>query len=213
MLFLSGSAILFAVYFRTKSIKGTPLVQLVESFRNPEGQPRQRILASLGDARLPEAELTLIARAIEDHLLGNPQLLSESPLSDEAASWVVRIIPLLGRSKAAKPVATDKVDGVLTDKIQTENVVQYGPQCIAMAAWNELRLTEMLAAAGLNPAQAATAQLMVANRLNRATERMGTHRLVTPHRPARATRHPHHQDHQGQALPDQRSAFVAPQNH
>ncbi len=153
------------MFFRTKSIKGTPLLQLVESFRNPEGLPRQRILASLGDARLPEAEKTLIARALEDHLSGKLPLLTESPLSDEAASWVARILPLLGRSKTAKPADTDKLDGVIIDKIYTENLVQFGPQCIAMAAWNQLGLTEMLTEAGLNPAQAATAQLMVANRL------------------------------------------------
>lgn len=153
------------MYFRTKIIKDTPVVQLVESFRNPEGQPRQRVLASLGDARLPEAEKTQIARAVEDHLLGKAKLSIDSPLSDEASSWVARILQLLGRSKSAKPASIDKIDGVLLDKIQTENVVQFGPQCIAMAAWNELGLTEMLEGAGLNPAQAATAQLMVANRL------------------------------------------------
>ena len=153
------------MYFRTKTVKGTPVVQLVESFRNPEGQPRQRILASLGDARLPDAEKNGIARAVEDHLLGKPPLPIDAPLSQEAASWVTRILQLLGRSKAAKPAATDKIDGVLLDKIQTENVVQFGPQCVAMAAWNALGLTGLLEQAGLNPAQAATAQLMVANRL------------------------------------------------
>ena len=78
------------------------------------------------------------------------------------------ILQLLGRSKAAKaakPATTDKIDGVLLDKIQTENVVQFGPQCVAMAAWNALGLTGLLEEGGLNPAQAATAQLMVANRL------------------------------------------------
>ncbi len=44
------------VYFRTKTIKGTPLVQLVESYRNAEGQSRQRVVASLGDADIPEGE-------------------------------------------------------------------------------------------------------------------------------------------------------------
>ncbi|MFT5405442.1 MAG: hypothetical protein ACI9DF_004291, partial [Verrucomicrobiales bacterium] len=37
------------MYFRTKTIKGTPLLQLVESYRNAEGSPRQRVVASLGD--------------------------------------------------------------------------------------------------------------------------------------------------------------------
>jgi hypothetical protein len=161
-----ASLILSGVYFRTKIVKGTPVVQLVESFRNSEGQPRQRILASLGDAHLPEVEKTCIARAVEDHLLGNPPLSMDAPLSQGATSWVTRILQLLGRSKTAKSATTTrKIDGVLLDKIQTENVVQFGPQCVAMAAWSELGLTGLLEDAGLNPAQAATAQLMVANRL------------------------------------------------
>ena len=58
------------MYFRTKFIKGTPLVQLVQSFRNEEGQPRQRVIASLGDAKLPEADKPLIAEAVERQLQG-----------------------------------------------------------------------------------------------------------------------------------------------
>ena len=38
------------MFFRTKIVKDTPLVQLVEAFRNAEGLPRQRVVASLGDA-------------------------------------------------------------------------------------------------------------------------------------------------------------------
>ncbi|MEN9022352.1 MAG: hypothetical protein ABF370_17795 [Verrucomicrobiales bacterium] len=38
-----------AVYFRTKTIKGTPLLQFVESYSKAEGSPRQRVVASLGD--------------------------------------------------------------------------------------------------------------------------------------------------------------------
>jgi hypothetical protein len=111
------------MYFRTKIIKNTPVVQLVESFRNPEGQPRQRILASLGDASLPEAQKTQILRAIEGHLLGESTLAIDTPLSDDASSWVARILPLLVRSKTTKPASMEKIDGVLLDKIQTENVV------------------------------------------------------------------------------------------
>lgn len=48
------------MYFRTKTIKDSKLVQLVESYRNEEGQPRQRVVVSLGDAQLPEIEKHLI---------------------------------------------------------------------------------------------------------------------------------------------------------
>jgi hypothetical protein len=58
------------VYFRTKTIKGTPLLQLVESYRNAEGSPRQRVVASLGDAVIPEAEKDDIAGAVTRCLRG-----------------------------------------------------------------------------------------------------------------------------------------------
>jgi hypothetical protein len=48
------------VIFRTKSIKGSKLVQWVESYRNQEGPPRQRVIVSLGDAQLPDPEQALI---------------------------------------------------------------------------------------------------------------------------------------------------------
>jgi transposase len=152
------------VYFRTKSIKGTPLVQLVQSYRNAEGLPRQRVIASLGDAKLPEAEKPSIARAVERHLQGDRNLF-EADLSGEAASWVARLIQLAGCSKSAAPVASTSLNGVLLDEIETSNVVQLGPQLVARQAWEELRFTPMLEELGLNASQIATAQLMIANRL------------------------------------------------
>jgi len=153
-----------AMFFRTKTIKGTPLVQLVEAFRNAEGQPRQRVVVSLGEARLPESEKHLIARAVGSHLLGQADLLS-ADLSEEATTWVRRILQLAGRSKSARPVCGETVDGVVVERVESENVVQLGPQLAALEAWNHLGLTPMLAQAGLNPSQIATAQLLVANRL------------------------------------------------
>src|SRR6056297_2099968 len=111
------------MFFRTKTVKGTPLVQLVESYRNPEGQPRQRVVASLGDADIAQADKKPIARAVEDHLRGQSDLL-DPDLSEEAARWVTRILQVTGRSKSASPARTETIDGVLVDHIATENVVQ-----------------------------------------------------------------------------------------
>ena len=151
------------MYFRTKFIKGTPLVQLVQSFRNPEGQPRQRVIASLGDAKLSEADKPLIAQAVERHLQGVRDFL-DTNLSEEATSWVARIVQLAGSSKSAAPVTSESVDGVILEKIETSNVVQLGPQLVALQAWEELKFTPMLEALGMNPSQIATAKLMIANR-------------------------------------------------
>lgn len=152
------------MFFRTKTVKGTPLVQLVESFRNAEGLPRQRVVASLGDAHIPEVDKKPIARAVEDQLRGQSDMLDPC-LSDEGVRWVARILKLTERSKSARPTRTETVDGVLVDDITTENVVQFGPQLVACAAWCALGLDQILSDAGFNKAQSATAQLLVTNRL------------------------------------------------
>lgn len=152
------------MYFRTKSIKGSHLVQLVHSYRNSDGLPRQRVIASLGDAKLPEAEKSLIASAVERRIHGEGDFF-DSSLSPEATAWVDRIVQLAGRSQAAKPVPQATVDGVILDSIETTDVVELGPELLALKAWEELRFTPMLEALGMNPSAIATAQLMVSNRL------------------------------------------------
>ena len=153
-----------ARFFRTKIIKGASLLQLVESYRNAEGQPRQRVVVSLGDARLPVGEQAAIARAVRGHLLGQSELLPED-LSEQAAGWVRRILQLASRSKSARPVCEKTIDGVVADRVESENVVEFGPQLVALEAWGQLGLGPMLEETGLNPSQIATAQLLVAARL------------------------------------------------
>ena len=152
------------MFFRTKSIKGTPLLQLVQSFRDEQGQPRQRVIASLGDAQLPENEERPIALAVQSRLQGEQDLF-EADLSKEALNWVARIVALAARSKASAPLGTALVDGVLIDQIETEQVMEFGPELVALEAWEKLGLTPILADLGFNASSIATAKLMVANRL------------------------------------------------
>lgn len=154
------------MYFRTKTVKGTPLVQLVESYRNSESQPRQRVIASLGDALLPEDEKRDIAKAVESALRGQTDWLASEALSQDASTWVARIVQLARNSKGGNAVIeAATVDGVLLDEIETQNVVQLGPQLVAMKAWEALALSSLLEELGMNPSAIATAQLMVSNRL------------------------------------------------
>jgi transposase len=123
-----------------------------------------RVIASLGDAKLPEAEKSLIANALERRIHGEGDFF-DSSLSPEATAWVDRIVQLAGRSQAAKPVPQATLDGVILDSIETTDVVELGPELLALKAWEELRFTPMLEALGMNPSAIATAQLMVSNRL------------------------------------------------
>lgn len=153
------------MFFRTKQIKGTPLLQLVEAYRNPEGQPRQRVLASLGNAALPAGDPRHLAKAVEHQINGQDDWLDET-ISADAAAWVVHVASLAKRSKGAtQSVGGSVIDGVLLDEIQTQQVVELGPQLVAMKAWDALGFTPMLQNLGMNPTAIATAQVMISNRL------------------------------------------------
>lgn len=153
------------MFFRKKIIKNTPLVQLVQSYRNAEGNPRQRIVASLGDAQLPAGEEKAIAHRVGQRLKGESDLFEED-LSEAGAAWVTRILKVAESSKAARPAdRSPVVDGVLVDQVETENVVGFGAELVALEAWNDLGLTSILKELKIPEKQIATAQLMVANRL------------------------------------------------
>lgn len=155
------------MYFRTKKIKNTSLVQLVESYRNEEGQPRQRVVASLGDASLPRDELKIIAQTVERRLLGQEELLLEpNELSEEASNWVTKILKIASQSSYASAKAdTTTVDGVLVDKVVSENIVELGAELVAMHAWDALDLSSILKDTGIPEQVVPTAKLMIANRL------------------------------------------------
>lgn len=60
----------------------------VESYRNWESQPRQRVIASLGDASLPENQKRDSANAVESALGGQTDWLANKALSQDASTWV-----------------------------------------------------------------------------------------------------------------------------
>jgi transposase len=153
------------MFFRTKTVRGTTVLQLVESYRNAEGLPRQRVLASLGDASVPVEERGAIAMAVELRLRGE-ELLFPARLSRNGAEWVVRILKIAQQAKAvALAPGTTRLDGVMVDGIRTDDVVGFGPHLVALKAWEALGITAVLRDLGMGPEQVATAQLVVANRL------------------------------------------------
>lgn len=153
------------MFFREKSVRGSRVLQLVESYRNAEGQPRQRVLASLGDANIPRSEYKAIARAVERRL-HREELILPVELSVEAASWVVRIARLAEQTRSIPlKAAKTQLDGVLADQIRTDDVVGFGPHLAGLSAWNALGLSGILKQQGMSAERIALAQLMVINRL------------------------------------------------
>jgi transposase len=153
------------MFFRRKVIKQTPLLQLVESYRDGEGRPRQRIVASLGKAELPEGSERIIARCVEEHLRGQRDFFDDK-ISAEQAEWVARIVKVAERTRSARVNRSEaKLDGVIVEQVETLNVVEFGPEWVGMEAWRALGLTEKLQGLGLSRRGISTAQAMVINRI------------------------------------------------
>ena len=52
------------MFFRRKDSTSGRVLQLLESYRNPQGQPRHRVVISLGDAAFAQADWKAAATAI-----------------------------------------------------------------------------------------------------------------------------------------------------
>jgi len=153
------------MFFREKRVKQTRLVQLVESYRDSEGHPRQRIVASLGDAELPEGSRRRIARCVQERLEGQRDLF-DIQLDGKESEWVDRIMKLAERTRSAQQErGNELLDGVIASDIETINVVEFGPELVGMAAWDALGLSRKLSELGLNKRAISLAQVMVVNRL------------------------------------------------
>ena len=71
------------MFFRQKKSPSGQCLQLLESYRNGQGQPRQHVVVSLGGLTIAQADRALIARLVEQRLHGQTQLQC---LSDNAGA-------------------------------------------------------------------------------------------------------------------------------
>ena len=63
------------MFFRLKSTKSTPVLKLIESYRDDTAKPRHRTVASLGDAAIAREHWKAIAKVVEGRLYGQRELI------------------------------------------------------------------------------------------------------------------------------------------
>ena len=71
------------MFFRCKQSPSGRCLQLLESYRNAQSEPRHRVVVSLGDATIAEADRPRIARLVEQRLRGQTELQC---VSDDAGT-------------------------------------------------------------------------------------------------------------------------------
>src|SRR5665647_2807831 len=160
------------MFLRVKTSPSGQCLQLLESYRNTLGKPSHRVVVSLGDAQIPEADRAMVARMVSQRLHGQEELLPETKRS-EVLNWVDGIAKRVGREGRWKPMREPAaseaqgvvIDGVLADQVTHTHTTSLGPSLLGYEAWNRLEMPRMLEGLGFNPAQAQTAAVSVINRL------------------------------------------------
>ena len=174
------------MFFRNKASPDSDFCwQFVQAYRNEAGQPRQRILASLGFAQLPLDELKPMAKTLERMLLEQGSLFSDEldpiALSDEATYWVDRIYRQIVRSECfrfpypvSQPSSTvdlavgalpSEAQRVFVDQIEHTHDALLGPLLVTKAAWEQLQLSACLRELGFRDKEIAAAAASVMSRL------------------------------------------------
>ena len=164
------------MFFRLKKSPSGQCLQLLESYRNAKGEPRHRVVVSLGDAPISEADRPLIARLVEQRLRGQAELSCTSGQSARASELADSIAKRIEREGRWRPVpALDSrgpgagsgvvLDGVLADEITHTHTTPLGPSLVGWEAWQRLEMPALLENLGFNPAQQQAAAVSVINRL------------------------------------------------
>ena len=147
---------------------------MIEAYRNNEGNPRQRVVISLGNAPIGKENWKCIARAVENSLYHRTPLL---PLDHppEVQEWIDRILrrinlqgrcrPLPEKREEADPRDDEIVNGVLLDRVSHTETAQLGPFLVGLKAWRNLKMDRCLKRLGFNELQRKMAQVSVLNRL------------------------------------------------
>jgi len=177
------------MYFRRKKTPSGEVLQLLESYRNAEGNPRSQIVVSLGNAKIPEGYWGVIATSVSSALYGHQQLIQDD-IPKQARPWIDSIlkrvqregrwspahkslgkIPANGQAKQkTKDEDKDKdkgevIDGVLLDKVSHTHATSLGPTLLGLKVWENLGMTKCLSRLGFNKAQCEAAATTVINRL------------------------------------------------
>ena len=168
------------MFFRLKKTPSGQVLQLVESYRDAENRPRQRVVISLGNAKMSEDDRPVIAKEIEKRLYGKLDLFpsNHSASTQKWIDTIIRRIDLQGRwtplsefksRRGSNHLESEKkediIDGVVADRVSHSATTMLGPVLVANHAWQQLRLDDCLTGLGFTEAQRNVAAASVMSRL------------------------------------------------
>lgn len=135
---------------------------LMESYRNENGDPRNRVILTLGsDFDLPRDKWRDFAKAVENRLYGTPALFDDT---DDIRRWVDWAVPRV-RFKETQASPARRFAEVDLESTEANQVRSLGPTAVGHYFWQKLGFDNILRSVGLSRRYRDLAQALVLNRL------------------------------------------------
>ncbi len=151
------------MYLREKKTKTTPVMQLVESYRDHEGNPRQKIILSLGNCNIDKELWQPIVQDVEN-ILNNAQILF--PPSKEVREWSEKIVKELQKKESlGQNLNIPSEVTVDPSKITVEEVRELGVELVAKKAYDVLEMDKILEDLDFTATQRRDAAISIINRV------------------------------------------------
>ena len=148
--------------------------RLVESYKNEEGNPRQRVIMHLGTLDIPKNRWKELAFLLEERIKGQITFASFTPELDEIANELYARGAFSKSKDEVKKASIKERELVTVDlnSIQTCESRSLGPELVANNQWEQLEFDIILNKCKLTENQKAVAKALVIGRLiNPSSER------------------------------------------
>jgi hypothetical protein len=142
--------------------------RLVESYKNKDGKPRQRVIMNLGKLELPRNRWKELAWLLKQRITGQITFKSFSPELEDAADALFAKGEYAKSRNQAEEQTTKEENTAANIDLSTVTVTEtrsLGPELVADNAWKELKMDEILADCGMKPKQISVAKALVIGRL------------------------------------------------
>ena len=146
-----------------RSKKEYKYLQLVESYRTPEG-PRQRLLLNLGELELPEEKYPLLVGYIKNRVYGQCSLFEEDAEIAELADKYANKL-LIKYEHEPPDSVVNRTETIYTESISDQRTRTVGAEHLGYSYFKRLHIDECLRKIGFTSRQIEIATLLVINRL------------------------------------------------
>ncbi len=153
--------------------------KLVESYRNAQNKPRQRIIMSLGDLKdLPKACWKELAFILEQKISGQETFVPSDPALLSLADSLYASADFHQKKVSSQALAAEQQDFVPVDlnSVQMAESRSIGAELVAREMWDRLELAPILSDCGFSDKEIAVAQALILGRLIHPGSELATHR-------------------------------------